>query len=258
MRLAAVLSAALLSGCASLNPNIAGDFSCKAPNGVCAQVSTIDAGAVAALPGAAAPVGGVVPALPSVGEPQLVRASAVPGQLGRSAERVLKIVFPAQVDVAGVYHAPSVAHAVVERAGWVAAPTSPAVAAPASLDEIVAASAPRHQTTPALALPPQSSTATPGQIAAFNASALSPQPQTLREAVAGLAAHPVSALDQPARVPVTAPASVPSADAIAAARRGHGIGDDPAPSDARGLTTALDRALGSGHSGEGLFEERPQ
>lgn len=114
-------AAAALSGCASLNANIKGDFACRAPGGMCAPTSKIDDQALAMISGAdpeAMPAGVIDPnALPDRRLIPVI-ASASPA---RTREKVLRIVFPAHVDRSGRYREASAIHAVVERGTWFAA-----------------------------------------------------------------------------------------------------------------------------------------
>ena len=101
--------AALTSACTTFGTNVAGDFSCRAPKGDCAPAHVIDARATAELAQEAS-------------SPELarVRAGVAAGDTGRTAERTLKIVFPAHVDEAGTLHDEAVAWAVVENPRWAA------------------------------------------------------------------------------------------------------------------------------------------
>ncbi len=98
-----------LSGCTTFGTNVAGDFSCRAPKGDCAPAQVIDARATAELAQEA-----------SLPELARVRAGVAAGDTGRTAERTLKIVFPAHVDEAGTLHDEAVAWAVVENPRWAA------------------------------------------------------------------------------------------------------------------------------------------
>ena len=101
--------AALTSGCTTFGTNVAGDFSCRAPRGDCAPAQVIDARATAELAHEAS-------------SPELarIRAGVAAGDTSRTAERTLKIVFPAHVDEAGTLHDEAVAWAVVENPRWAA------------------------------------------------------------------------------------------------------------------------------------------
>ena len=110
-----ILNPALLSlaltGCATLGTNIAGDFSCRPPKGDCAPTATIDARASAELG-----------ADPDQKQPQSAqRRAGVRGGVsdaGRTAERTIRIVFPAHVDAAGTLHDEAVAWAVIAPPEW--------------------------------------------------------------------------------------------------------------------------------------------
>lgn len=115
---ALILSAAAVSGCATLGGNVKGGFSCRAPDGVCAPTSKIDDQALAMISGGDGdpmPAGIVDPA--SRDDPRFTPISATSG-LTRTSEKVLRIVFPAHVDRQGRYREASAIHAVVERAAW--------------------------------------------------------------------------------------------------------------------------------------------
>ena len=99
------------SGCVGLGTNIEGDFTCRAPKGDCAPSHVIDQRATAELGH-----------LPSTGiETARVRAGIASGDLARTDERTIRIVFPAHVDEAGTLHDEAVAWAVVENPQWAGA-----------------------------------------------------------------------------------------------------------------------------------------
>ena len=121
----AVLAAtASLGACTSLGGNVQGNFSCRAPDGICAPTSMIDDAALALIGGeeSLAPVGSYPE--PSSGNPRLIRTAAA--EPARSGEKVLRIVFPSHIDREGRFHETAAIHAVVERAGWTTAASSPA------------------------------------------------------------------------------------------------------------------------------------
>lgn len=101
--------AAALGGCTTFGTNVQGDFSCRAPKGGCAPSHVIDAGATATLEHAS-----------SSSELARVRAGVAAGDIGRTSERMLRIVFPAHVDEAGTLHDEAIAWAVVENPRWAA------------------------------------------------------------------------------------------------------------------------------------------
>lgn len=113
----ASLALTLLAGCTTLGGNVAGDFACRAAQGGCAPASVIDARAIASLasdadrPAAASRHSGTV--------------RAEPGDLTRTSERKLRIVFPAHVDAAGIFHETAVAWAIAEPADWAARARAP-------------------------------------------------------------------------------------------------------------------------------------
>lgn len=193
-------SALSLSACASLGGTVKGDFNCRAPAGSCAPMSAIDDRAVARL-GADAATIATHPSAPLARS--RISAAAATG-LARTPDRVLRILFPAHVDRAGVLHEAAVAHAVVERGAWVEALTGPARPAPVT-----------------------------------SSSSRSIAPSSLREAIAGASAPAIEGLDvspydqapQPFEPAEAAPTQLPSAAALEAARAGHRIsaGSDSAP-----------------------------
>jgi conjugal transfer pilus assembly protein TraV len=101
--------AVLLSGCATFGSNVEGSFHCRAPEGSCAPSHIIDARAAGEIRQAENLVNAVHP-------PRMV----APGDQARTAERTLKIVFPARVDETGTLHDEAVAWAVIENPRWAA------------------------------------------------------------------------------------------------------------------------------------------
>lgn len=127
--LAVVLaSGTMMTGCTTMGGNIKGNFSCMAPDGICAPSSTIDDRALAMIAGEDGDRM-ITPAGPYSAPQSAGRgfdtAAAAPA---RSRERVLRIVFPAQIDGAGRLHEQTAVHAVVERGEWQRALASNAVA----------------------------------------------------------------------------------------------------------------------------------
>ncbi len=227
--LALPLMLASLSACATLGTNVAGDFSCRAPKGGCAPTGNIDAAATAVSHGQT-----------SERTPLPARAGIAPGDVARTGERTIKIVFPAHMDSQGTLRDEAVAWAVVEQADWAAAlrrsPNQPnqslgnqlrqslkqkhqsAVApqpAPMSVDEIPTVTAletvPDHSNSDALLFP-----------------LVSPLvlPSTAREAIAGAGAPAVEGFDMSSPLHVRTPRSsndevlqnYPTLEAIAAAK----------------------------------------
>jgi conjugal transfer pilus assembly protein TraV len=211
------------AGCTTLGGNIKGSFSCRAPGGTCAPMGMIDRAAVSALGADATAIG-------TMGDersfPAHMTLAGYPGsEPGRSADRVLKIVFPAHADATGIYREEAVAHVVIERGSWVQnvasrTPVPPAATLSGSLDDAIAAQA-------ASTLP------------------RGPRPATasgLAEAAAGLSAPPVRSLD-PSESEMAAGAVMgaeiaigseraPGADALKRARQGYRIGSRNGPSSA--------------------------
>jgi conjugal transfer pilus assembly protein TraV len=100
-----------LGGCVGLGTNIEGKFTCRAPKGGCAPSQVIDAGATTEMTTAAA----------SPGRVARQTAMVEPGDRARTAERLLRITFPAHVDTSGILHDEAVAWAVIEKPQWSAA-----------------------------------------------------------------------------------------------------------------------------------------
>jgi len=125
-----------LSGCTSLGGNVKGDFTCKAPDGICAPSSMIDDRALAMI---SREDGDrlIQPAGPYAEPPTEGRGYQNVAAPARTRERVLRIVFPAQIDVAGRLHEQSAVHAVVEQGEWSQALAGNAVAS--TPDQVAAA-----------------------------------------------------------------------------------------------------------------------
>ncbi|PEQ10339.1 hypothetical protein B2G71_22800 [Novosphingobium sp. PC22D] len=101
---------AALTGCVGLGGNMRGDFTCRAPRGDCAPTRVIDENAAREI---------------GAGEDNALvgarrRAGVAPGDLARTGERVLRVVFPAHVDASGTLHDEAVAWTVIEPARWAA------------------------------------------------------------------------------------------------------------------------------------------
>jgi len=101
--------AVLLAGCATFGTNVESSFQCRAPQGDCAPSHIIDARAAGEIRRSQTPTNTL--------RPQRV---VEPGDQARTAERTLKIVFPARVDETGTLHDEAVAWAVVENPRWAA------------------------------------------------------------------------------------------------------------------------------------------
>ena len=248
LRLALLGSLVPLAGCMTTGTNMHNDFACRAPNGTCAPMSVIDGKAVAGMGAMAQPIGGIVdPAMPREG--RVVTASA-DGTPGRTADRVLRVVFPAHIDASGIYHDEASAHAVVEHGMWtdgltggqrgVAAGTQVAASQPvssdglptsklATLDEIVAgraAQAREGQSESGAAVPAVTPTATSAETVAL-VTRLSIMRSSgaidLREAAAAASAGPVGGLDPDFDTPDVTTASIDEP----AAPAGHCTGYRP-------------------------------
>ncbi len=233
---------ASLSACATLGTNVAGDFSCRAPKGGCAPTATIDAAATTVSHGHA-----------SERMPPPARAGIVPGDVARTGERTLKIVFPAHIDSQGTLRDEAVAWAVVEQADWAAALRRSPVDSRQSLGKQLrqslkqkhpsagtpqSASAPVDEDPPATALetvPDQSNSD------ALLFPLVSPLvlPSTAREAIAGAGAPAVEGFDMSSPLHVRTPRSstdkvlqnYPTLDAIAAAKSRSKTDEAPLPKD---------------------------
>ena len=120
---AALVATASLGACTSLGGNVQGNFSCRAPDGICAPTSTIDDAALALIGGDES----VIPAgpytAPTMEAPRIIQTAA--NEPVRSGEKVLRIVFPSHIDRAGRFRETTAIHAVVERAVWTTAAASP-------------------------------------------------------------------------------------------------------------------------------------
>lgn len=102
--------AVMASACATFGTNVEGAFQCRAPKGDCAPSRVLDERASSAM--ANAPAGPET----TLRTPRVVTA----GDHARTAERTLRIVFPARVDEAGTLHDEAVAWAVIENPRWAA------------------------------------------------------------------------------------------------------------------------------------------
>lgn len=118
-------SAVALGGCATFGGNIRGDFSCAAPDGICAPSSTIDDRALALISaeagdGDALPAGniprGSTGRVNRAAAPQAARIAAA--DPARTREKVLRIVFQPYIDERGRLHEASAVRAVVASGEW--------------------------------------------------------------------------------------------------------------------------------------------
>lgn len=130
---AVAAAAATLSGCIGMGGNVKGSFSCRAPDGICAPSSMIDDRALAKITGSTGPL-----ELTPTASRSTAVANGVPmrtgvgAELGRTREKVLRIVFMPYVDDGGRLHESSAVRAVVETGDWkraIVAGTGPAIAA---------------------------------------------------------------------------------------------------------------------------------
>ena len=200
--------------CTTIGTHVKGGFACKAPQGTCAPMSTIDAQAIAGLGGSG---GQTVPvSSPSADTDARFINTGDEGVPVRTGEHVLRVVFPAHTDGGGVYHEEAVAHVVSEHSGWVLRPAE--VPASGSLDAAIQASAPSSNP----------GTPTPVATTANAGPTIRGVPLNLREAAAGLAApaDPMPDPQEQVAVDMGGPDSgMPTPAALAAARAGHHIGD---------------------------------
>ena len=124
----ALTSAMALGGCATLGGNVRGDFSCAAPDGICAPSSTIDDRALAMISSEAMD-GEILPAASTqrgsttranrASAPQAARVTTA--DPSRTREKVLRIVFQPYIDERGRLHEASAVRAVVASGEWQAA-----------------------------------------------------------------------------------------------------------------------------------------
>ena len=98
------------SGCVGLGTNIEGDFSCRALKGTCAPTAVTDKDAVAGIAGVEQ----------AAASHTFAAGPITPGDSSRTAERRLKVIFPAHVDASGTLHEEAVAWIVVETPRWAA------------------------------------------------------------------------------------------------------------------------------------------
>lgn len=252
--LACACLAALVSGCATFGTNVEGDFTCRAPKGDCAPSHVIDARATAVVEDGAAPH-----------DLARVRAGVAGGDTTRTAERTLKIVFPAHVDEAGTLHDEAIAWTVIENPRWAAElrrkvgeETAPplmrqlrrqlkaaqqkansASEAPAQNADVAQdAAAPIEGADPLPQASPFSLAAPPDPDSPPDSHVASPLalPSTAREAVAGAKAPAVEGFDvlpphdrTPRPLGQAAPLKFPSIEAIQAAIAKHSAGKSTEP-----------------------------
>lgn len=101
--------ALMASACATFGTNVEGSFQCRAPKGDCAPSHVLDARATSDMAAEKNPQHALRPAI-----------AVAAGDQARTAERTLRIVFPARVDEAGTLHDEAVAWAVIENPRWAA------------------------------------------------------------------------------------------------------------------------------------------
>jgi conjugal transfer pilus assembly protein TraV len=117
LRLAAALAPLCLSlaGCVGLGTNVKGQFSCRAPSGTCAPSRTIDERATKEI-ASPDPDSGFSAARQRAG----IATPVGSDDRARTAERRLRVVFPAHVDESGILHDEAVAWTVIEAPHWAA------------------------------------------------------------------------------------------------------------------------------------------
>ena len=124
---ASLITLGVLGGCASFGGNVKGSFSCAAPDGICAPTSNIDDRALALISGDAngastTPAGPYIDTAPKArGYRTAASYERTPVQqvdVGRTQDRVLRIVFQPYIDKHGRLHEASAVHAVVARGEW--------------------------------------------------------------------------------------------------------------------------------------------
>lgn len=212
------------SGCATFATNIAGDFECRAKGQSasenCLPASRIDADATAML------AHGDAQSRPSP------RAGVAAGDTARSRDRIMRIVFPAQVDEAGTLREESVAWAVIDQSDWAARLRRKTEEGANGFTRAVARAMKAAQQRPVAPAAQDGDKATDAAEAQpthdpFSIASPLALPSTAREAVAGASAPAVEGFDMSAplphvrtpRHPDTNEAPVyPSAEAIDAAR----------------------------------------
>lgn len=102
--------AVLANACATFGTNVEGSFQCRAPKGDCAPSHVLDARATSDMATEKTPQRRAM-------RPAMAVAA---GDQARTAERTLKIVFPARVDEAGTLHDEAIAWTVIENPRWAA------------------------------------------------------------------------------------------------------------------------------------------
>ncbi len=227
--------AVMLAGCATFGTNVEGSFQCRAPQGDCAPSHIIDARAAGEIRHAETPINAMRP-------PRMVD----PGDQARTAERTLKIVFPARVDETGTLHDEAVAWAVVENPRWAAElrrKTGHEAATPLMRQlrrQLKTALEERASTTNSDAAPDSEDDPSPLFSSAPSnhpsplASPLVP-PSTAREADAGATAPAAEGFDMPASPHDRAPRpsvspsllTYPSLEAIEATKSGASTSGEP-------------------------------
>jgi conjugal transfer pilus assembly protein TraV len=230
LRLAAALTPLCLSlaGCVGLGTNVKGQFSCRAPSGTCAPSRSIDERATKEI---------VAPGQDTDFSAARQRAGIVAPASGddpaRTAERRLRVVFPAHVDESGTLHDEAVAWTVIEAPHWAAelgansapssAPLARQIGRQLKAAQAAAKSAPDAEAAPVTA---DIGIATnPNDTPPFELASPSALPSTEGEAIPGVPAPVAEGSDMPATPhdrtsrPSFDPPHYPSAAAIDAARR---------------------------------------
>jgi conjugal transfer pilus assembly protein TraV len=227
--------AVLLAGCATFGTNVEGSFQCRAPQGDCAPSHIIDARAAGEIRQAETPTNTLRP-----------QRMVDPGDQARTAERTLKIVFPARVDETGTLHDEAVAWAVIENPRWAAELRRKSVHEAATplmrqlrrqlktaLEQRVSSA--NGDGAPHSEDDPSSLFSSAPEIDLFSLASPLVPPSTAREADAGAIAPAAEGFDMPAsphdRAPrpsgSPAPPSYPSPEAIEAAKNGAAKSGEP-------------------------------
>lgn len=219
----APLTLALLGGCTTLGGHVSGDFACRAPQGSCAPSSVIDAAATNSVVSRAASSVPDTATAPYANGP--VRAE--PGDLARTSERKLRIVFPAHIDGSGIFHEEAIAWAIAEPADWAARKRTASDPSLRSLGKVISErlkEAPRRVSDETTAPDSDTENTAPSDDKPITLLAPPPAlPSTAREAIAGAHAPQLEgfgALPPRGRTPRALPDETlnwPSIDAIDAA-----------------------------------------
>lgn len=203
LRLAAALAPLCLSlaGCVGLGTNVKGQFSCRAPSGTCAPSRTIDERATKEI-ASPDPDSGFSAARQRAG----IATPVGSDDRARTAERRLRVVFPAHVDESGILHDEAVAWTVIEAPHWAAelgansqpstAPLARQIGRQLKAAQAAAKSAPDAEAAPVTA---DIGIATnPNDTPPFELASPSALPSTVGEAIPGVPPPVAEGSDMPA------------------------------------------------------------